>query len=206
VGPARTISHEELKRLVDTVFDIARWTDLHPESNRPLEESCPLYQLLAVNLPTIKALYDRFDVRTNNLRFELESLGFKDPSEMDKQKESRERQNVKEGQGERYKGFSCAVIYIERLNVESPKTVSDDRLSELADIIFEASKWTGQHPECDFHLDRSCPIFQLLATNLHEMSALPESVNLRLSYLSVKLEELGFRENRKRLGNTRNRP
>lgn len=199
VGPPRSISHEEIKQLANVVFSVAQWTDLHPKSNRPLEESCPLYQLLAANLPTIKTLYDRFDVRTNNLRFELESLGFKNPNDMDRERETRERKQMEGNPVNRYKGFACAVIYVERFNVEAPQILSDDRLAKLADIVFEATKWTGQHPEYDFRINQSCPLFQLLATNLPPIASLPEHFDVRLRHLCVKLEELGFREKRKRL-------
>jgi hypothetical protein len=197
-GPSRRLSEQERQELANVVFEAARWTAMHPKLDRPVEESKPLYQLLATNLPTIATLYDRFDVRLENLSFELEWLGFKDPNAMDYAQEATEREQLEKQPIKRYKSFTSAVAYIDHLDVGPSEAVSDGRLAELANTIFEAAKWTGQHPEYDFRLNQSSPIFQLLAKNLPPISTLSVRLDVRLRHLSVKLEELGFREKRKR--------
>jgi hypothetical protein len=199
VGPPRRVPHDELQQFASLVFDAAQWTALHPKTNRPVEESCPLYQLLAANLPTFATLYDRFDVRLDNIRFELETLGFRASEEMTPERETIERRKSESNHVNRYKGFASGVAYVEQLSVEPTGPVSNDRLAELADIIFEAARWTGQNPAYDFRINQSCPIFRSLAANLAPIAALPEHLDVRLRHLSVKLEELGFREKRKRL-------
>ena len=94
----------------------------------------------------------------------------------------------------RYRSFASAVSYVEHLKVESPQPVSRQRLEQLADVVFEAAKWSDNHSKYDYPVDPDCPLFKLLAYNLPSVGTLPQRNDMRLRHIRTELRALGFKD------------